>query len=53
MSLQIIEQSAIKGIEAAYGDVQEELSCLQCTNSYSEYYKIYESYAITGGLLRI
>lgn len=53
MSLQIIERSAIKGIEAAFGDVQEELSCLQCTNSYSEYYKIYESYAIFGESLRI
>ena len=53
MSLQIIEQSAIKGIEAAFGYVQEELDCLQCTNSYSEYYKIYESYDAIGGLLRM
>lgn len=53
MSLQIIEQSAIKGIEAAFGDVQEELICLQCTNSYSEYYEIYESYAMIKELLRI
>lgn len=53
MALQIIEQSAIKGIEAAFGYIQEELDCLQCTDSYSEYYKVYQSYDIVIRLFMI